>query len=97
MRVVFLSLFWFVLAQQQVVENGVCYKIDDNGTRVIDDDCTLNLPSSTLTSTSSTISSSVSSPTIDDNSNSQNSKNSADKIREVGNLGALVMFLFGLM
>jgi hypothetical protein len=95
MRVVFLSLFWFVLAQQHVVENGVCYKIDDNGTRVIED-CVIP-PSSTLTSTSSTISSSVSSPTIDDNSNSQNSKNSADKIREVGNLGALVMFLFGLM
>jgi hypothetical protein len=93
MRVVFLSLFSVasVLAQQHVVENGVCYRIDDNGARVIED-CVIPT-SSTASSTSASTSSA--SPTVDDKSKSN--QTSGDKVREVGNLGALVMFLFALM
>jgi hypothetical protein len=129
MRLVYFSvLFVSNVFAQQIVENGICYKID-NGVRVIED-CVVPTSSSPLPL-----------PTIDDNGNhngtddngnhsgiddngnhngtddkgnhsgiddngnhngtddkgSSNVKSASNKINEVGNLAALVMFLFGLM
>ena len=77
MKFHFLYMFFtsIVLCERHTIENGICYKIDDNNQRQIED-CFSSTVSTSTVSTSSVSTSSSASTSSTANSNSVNSATS---------------------